>query len=78
MVKIFNSLTSTTIGQLLTLKNLPEIERFEVLKAHIRNYCMWSTLGLPGDWPENKEEALLDRCHEIYGLGIESDTTSEE
>ena len=83
MIKIFNDLDKTIIGQLLTLKQLPQIdasdeERFEVLKVHIKNYCMWTSLGLPGTWPERMEDALLDRADQLQGLGIESDTSDEE
>ena len=75
MVKKFNDLD-------LEYKSLPDIrgtddERFLVLKQKLRNKCQWDTLGFPSNWPENKEEALLDRANEIYGLGIESDTTDD-
>ena len=76
MVKTFNALDRE-------FKSLPDIkgtddERFLVLKQKLRNKCQWDALGFPSYWPENRDEALLDRADEIYGLGIASDTTSEE
>ena len=76
MVRTFNALDRE-------FKSLPDIkgtddERFLVLKQKLRNKCQWDALGFPADWPQNIEEAMLDRGDEIYGLGIESDTTSEE
>ena len=76
MVRTFNALDRE-------FKSLPDIkgtddERFLVLKQKLRNKCQWDALGFPADWPQNIEEAMLDRGDGIYGLGIESDTTSEE
>ena len=75
MVKIFNDLD-------IELKSLPDIrgtdeERFLVLKQKLRNHCQWKALGFPSHWPEDRADALLDRGNEIYGLGIESDTTED-
>ena len=83
MVRTFNALDSTLPGQLLTLKSLPEIdasdeERFDLLKVYLRKYCLWTTLGLCCDWPENREEAMLDCGDQIYRLGIDSKTTEDE
>ena len=75
MVKTFNDLD-------IELKSLPDIrgtdeERFLTLKQKLRNHCQWKDLGFPSHWPENRDDALLDRGDEIYGLGIESDTTDD-
>ena len=81
MIRVFNNLDPE-------YKHLPSIpgpngpgsdkERFLILKTSLRNMCQWKQLGYPGNWPENAEEALLDRAEEIYGLGINSSTSSEE
>ena len=39
--------------------------------------CQYRDLGPPADWPENKDEALLDCGYEVAGLGINSDTETE-
>ena len=75
MVRKFNTLD-------LELKSLPDIrgtdqERFDVLKQKLKNECQWKALGFPSYWPESKDDALLDRGDQIYGLGIESDTTED-
>ena len=51
---------------------------YSIFKQKLRNKCQWDALGFPSYWPENRDQALLDRAEEIYGLGIASDTTSEE
>ena len=76
MVKVFNDLD-------LELKSLPDIrgteeERFQLLKIKLRHHCQWKALGFPSYWPEDRESALLDRANEIYGLGIESETTDSD
>ena len=75
MVRTFNNLD-------LELKSLPDIrgteeEKFAVLKQKLRNECQWKALGFPSYWPESREDALLDRGHEIQGLGIESETSDD-
>ena len=76
MVKTFNGLSAE-------YKGMPDIqgtdeERFALLKIKLRQKCQWEILGLPCDWPENVEDALLDRGDDIYGYGQLADTTSEE
>ena len=46
-----------------------------MLKEKLKEKSKWDALGPPSEWPE---EALLDRADEIYGLGNNSDTTSDE
>ena len=38
----------------------------------------WSALGTPTEWLADRNEAILDRGDEIYGLGILSDTSEDE
>lgn len=81
MIRIFNDLDPE-------YKHLPEIsgynspgttfERYLLQKRKIRDMYQWQQLGFPSTWPENLEEAMLDRGEEVYGLGINSDTTSDE
>ena len=39
---------------------------------------MWTALGFPSEWQEDREAALLDRGNELMGLSIDSDTTDDE
>ena len=38
----------------------------------------WKHLGPPTDWPESKEDAILDRDYELRGLGVNSDTSDDD
>ena len=78
MVKIFNDLDPEYKSLPMTANDAPDKERFQMLKEKLRDKSQWDVLGYPCDWPEDREDALLDRADEIYGLGINSDTTSDE
>ena len=76
MVRTFNGLSAE-------YKGMPDIdgtdeERFALLKLKLRQKCQWGRLGLPIDWPESVEDALLDRGDDIYGYGDLADTTEDE
>ena len=76
MVRTFNGLSAE-------YKGMPYIqgtdeERFALLKIKLRQKCQWDRLGLPIDWPESVEDALLDIGDDIYRYGQLADTTSEE
>ena len=80
MVRVFNGLDQE-FKQLPDLRNdagypRPEEEKFQELKKNLRNMISWRDLGPPEDWPEDRQAALLDREDEIFGLSINSDTTS--
>ena len=82
MVKTFNELDQE-------FKSLPDLrdkygnpvsteEKFKDLKCSLRRMVQWRALGPPTEWPAGRDEAILDRGDEIYGLGILSDTSEEE
>ena len=82
MVKTFNELDQE-------FKTLPDLrnkygyplsteEKFLSLKHSLRQMVQWRALGPPTEWPANRNDALLDRGDEIYGLGILSDTSEDE
>ena len=76
MIKVFNDLD-------LEYKTLPDIEgttleRYLLQKKKLRDLCQWTALGYPSEWPEDLESAMLDRGEEVYGLGINSETSSDE
>ena len=82
MVKIFNDLDQE-------FKQLPDSRdkfgnprpnemKFLDLKYSLRNMVQWKYLGPPSDWPDSKEDALLDRDYELRGLGVNSDTSKDE
>ena len=76
MVKVYNELDPE-------YKGLPDVsgtlqERFDYLKIKLRSKCQWDTLGLPFYWPTLVDCKILDRASEIYGLGIDSDTTDDD
>ena len=77
MVRKFNDMGPewSTLPQ---IPNASDDERFQVMKCKLRNFCTWEYLGLPGTWPENAESAMLDRENELFGLGLNSDTSSDE
>ena len=62
----------------MTARDGKDAERFEMLKPNLWDKCQWEAVGYPGTWPENIEAAMLDRGDEVYGLGIESDTTEDK
>lgn len=78
MVKIFNDLDPEYKSLPMTAHDATDKERFQMLKEKLREKSQWDVLGYPHTWPEDREEAFLDRANEIYGLGINSDTTSDE
>ena len=59
-------------------RDLTQEERFDIMRRMLRNKCQWDHLGMPSEWPEDMEEALLDREEELKGLGINSDTSDDE
>ena len=76
MVRVYNELDPE-------YKGLPDVsgtlqERFDYLKVKLRSKCQWDALGLPFYWPTLVDCKILDRAEEIYGLGIDSDTTDDE
>ena len=71
MVRKFNDLPQEE-RMLPDLGSQTEEERWAEHKLNLRNKCQWERLGRPDTWPENREEALLDRGNEIYGLGPDS------
>ena len=82
MVKTFNELDQE-------FKSLPDLrdkygnpvsteEKFKDLKCSLRRMVQWRALGPPTEWPADRDEAILDRGDEIYGLGILSDTSEDE
>ena len=78
MVQIFNDLDPEYKSLPMSARGATDVERFQMLKEKLRDKSQWDALGYPGNWPACKEDAMLDRADEIYGLGIDSDTTSEE
>ena len=78
MVKVYNEMDQEYKSLPATAQDFSDKERFQMLKESLRNKCQWDALGFPSTWPENREDALLDRANEIYGLGINSDTTEDE
>ena len=82
MVKVFNDL-DPEFKSLPDLRNkagypLSTEEKFADLKISLRQMVQWRALGTPDTWPEDRQDALLDRADEIYGLGINSSTSEEE
>ena len=82
MVKTFNELDQE-------FKSLPDLrnkhgyplsaeEKFLSLKHSLRRMVQWRALGPPTEWPADRNDALLDRGDEIYGLGILSDTSEDD
>ena len=82
MVRIFNSLDQE-------FKQLPDSrdkygypksaeQKYQDLKYSLRNMVQWKHLGPPCDWPERKEDAMLDRDFELRGLGVNSDTSDDD
>ena len=77
MVRTFNALP-------IECRTMPEVrwmtreEKIALQKRKLRDHCQWAVLGIPGTWPENREDALLDREAEIRGLGINSSTSEDE
>ena len=53
-------------------------QKYLDLKHSLRNIVQWKHLGMPCDWPESKEDALLDREPELRGLGVNSDTSEDD
>ena len=78
MVKKFNELDPEYKSLPMTANDATDLERFVMLKEKLRDKCQWDVLGYPFTWPEDRESALLDRGDEIYGLGIDSDTTTDD
>ena len=78
MVKKFNELDPEYKSLPMTANDASDLERFAMLKEKLRDKCQWDVLGYPFTWPEDRESALLDRGDEIYGLGIDSDTTTDD
>ena len=81
MVRTFNNLHED-------YKRLPDLrdkwgnplsdqEKFISLKIDLRRMCQYRDLGPPAEWPEDKDDALLDRSFELAGLGINSDTETD-
>ena len=65
MVRIFNSLDQE-FKQLPDSRDKfgnpkPADKKYQDLKYSLRNMVQWKHLGLPCDWPESKEDAMLDR-----------------
>ena len=82
MVRTFNDLDQE-------FKSLPDLrdkhgnpvsieEKYKSLKCSLRRMVQWRALGPPTEWPADRNDALLDRGDEIYGLGILSDTSEDE
>ena len=81
MVKTFNELDQE-FKSLPDLRDkygnpLPTEEKFLSLKHSLRRMVQWRALGPPTEWPAGRDEAILDRGDEIYGLGILSDTSED-
>ena len=62
----------------MTAHDGTDLERYLMLKTMLRDKCQWDALGFPFTWPEDRASAMLDRGNEIYGLGIDSDTTDDD
>ena len=82
MVRVFNGLDQR-------YKRLPDLrdkwgnprsleEKFVDLKLSLRDKCQKDQLGPASEWPVDKSDALLDRSYEVAGLGINSNTSTEE
>ena len=78
MVKAYNELDEEYKSLPMSARDATDLERFVMLKGMLRDKCQWDALGFPFNWPEDIASAMLDRGDEIYGLGIDSDTTDEE
>ena len=77
MVRTFNAMP-IWIRTMPQVRGMTKEEKITMQKHCFRNHCQWEVLGTPGNWPEDLEDALLDREDEIRGLGINSSTSEDD